>query len=63
MEVSNPPTLDSTKSLVLPVKLIGHIKAAIYTSEGRQVLDALTFVVVFVYCVSLNDEAPYLSKG
>lgn len=43
--------------------VIPDIRAAIYTGEGRQVLDALTFVVVLVYCVSLNDKAPYFDEG
>ena len=64
-------TLDQTrtdntmflKHLSLPIGVREYIKAAIYTGEGRQILGVLTFVVVLVYCVSLNDEAPYRSKG
>ena len=60
MGVSNPPTVDSTKSLVLPIKLIGHIKAAIYTGEGRQVLDILLpkyqvyFYFRFYFCFNIT---------
>lgn len=47
MEDSNPPTVDPTKSLVLPVKLIGHIKP-LFIWLGRRVLSGfLTFVFIY----------------
>ena len=54
MEDSNPPTVDSTKSLVLPIKLIGHIKAAIYMARAANPKQVSYFRFYLLYCVQMT---------
>ena len=54
MEDSNPPTVDSTKSLVLPIKLIGHIKAAIYIARAASPKRVSYFRFYLLYCAQMT---------